>query len=152
MLSVRDRGVDFLSYSEGPHIHSSTALIYSAISRHNSLYSVPDYNKTTISVCLHSRHLGLHSLRHIQRCSHLLYLSHFSPFIFWLPVMNSKRFDQMINFESKLMLNMVLWPGEKECSGRVKLLHFTHTDPVARLESFRALKLSRFESFSALKC
>ena len=30
-----------------------------------------------------------------------------------------------------------------------KLLHI---DPVARLESFRALKLSRFESFRALKC
>ena len=36
--------------------------------------------------------------------------------------------------------------------GKGSLHQITQIDPVARLESFRALKLSRFESFRALKC
>ena len=37
--------------------------------------------------------------------------------------------------------------------GKLKIIsnRFNHIDPVARLESFRALKLSRLESFRVLK-
>ena len=50
-----------------------------------------------------------------------------------------------------LLFRILMSPVSSHCRS-LSVAKFFDVDPVARLESFRALKLSRLESFRALKC